>query len=111
MGYPPRVEGVCGVRTQLLFERAALARREGRSGDAEAAYREWMALDPADPVPRYALALLLLERGAYDEGWRLHESRSEVAATGVRKPRWSFPEWRGEPLHGKRLLVFPEQGL
>ena len=94
---------------QSLFAAAAMATRGGRFAEAEAAYRAWMEAAPHDPFPRYSLAVLLLGRGAYEEGGRLYECRSEVPETGVRKPKLSFPEWSGEPVTS--LLLWPEQGL
>jgi len=39
-----------------------------------------------------------------DEAWlRRFEQRV--------RPALPWPEWRGEPLGGKRLVVWPEQGL
>lgn len=39
--------------------------------------------------------------------WRRYERRHAKAP----KPRLPFPEWTGEDLTGKRLVVWPEQGL
>ncbi len=94
---------------QSLFAKAAIATRAGRFAEAETAYRKWMAIAPADPFPRYSLSVLLLGRQAYDEGWRLYETRSDVPQTGVVKPKLSFPEWSGQPVGS--LLLWPEQGL
>lgn len=93
----------------MLLSQAASARRAGRHADAEEVFREWMRRDPADPAPRYGLSTLLLQRGAYAEGWELYEARAEVPETGIRKPQLTFPEWRGEEVGS--LLVLPEQGL
>jgi hypothetical protein len=57
----------------------------------------------------YMRAMQLLAAGEFDAGWPLYESRS--ALQGFEKPALPFPEWRGEDLTGKRLLVWPEQGL
>lgn len=94
---------------QALFARAALARRAGRHEEAEATYRAWLALEPANPAPAYGLSHLLLARGAYAEGWSLYEARADIPETGVKKPPLSFPEWRGEAV--KSLLIWPEQGF
>jgi hypothetical protein len=51
----------------------------------------------------------LLKQGRYTEGWPLFEARPSR-----RKPELKqipCPEWRGEDLTGKRLLVWPEQGF
>lgn len=82
--------------------------RQGRFADAEAVYRAALDADPTDPVARLHLALLLLQDGRYLEAWPYYEAR--VHRPGARpKPRFSFPEWTGEPV--KSLLLWPEQGL
>jgi tetratricopeptide (TPR) repeat protein len=85
----------------------ALARR---FAEAEAAYRAALSLDPADPKARLALGQLHLALGDTARGWPLYEARTEIADQNARK--LDRPgEWRGEPLAGKSLLVWPEQGF
>lgn len=57
-----------------------------------------------------ALAVVLLGLGNYAEAWPLYEARFQVPGART-KPWLEFPGWRGEPLRGKKLAVFPEQGL
>ena len=59
----------------------------------------------------YAMAMRLLASGDYAKGWPLYEARTRSRGTGVKKPDIPFPEWTGEDLAGRRLLVWPEQGL
>ena len=54
------------------------------------------------------LALLELKRGRLGIGWEKYESRFK--AMNVAEPS-SLPRWRGEDLSGRRLLVWPEQGI
>jgi hypothetical protein len=92
-----------------LYRLAAQLRAQVRPEPTEAVLREILARQPGEAQVRFALAYQLLARGAWDEGFRLYEARTEVPALGIRKPRFSFPEWRGEQVGS--LLVFPEQGL
>jgi hypothetical protein len=81
---------------------------QGRFAEAEAVYRAALQADPGDQVARLHLAFLLLQDGRYLEAWPHYEAR--VHRPGARpKPRFSFPEWAGEPV--KSLLLWPEQGL
>lgn len=86
----------------------ALARRDAYV-EAEAAYRRVLALSPDAAASVAALAVLLLARGCYPEGFRLWEARH--AQPRLARPSLPQPEWRGEPLARKKLLVWPEQGL
>jgi hypothetical protein len=78
----------------------------GRYADAEALYQEGLRLRPGDPEFERRLGYLHLREGRYGQGWPLYERR---VRPGQRKPQFSFPEWRGEPV--RRLLVVHEQGL
>ena len=58
------------------------------------------------------LSMIHLLRGNYADGWREHEARwqgsKELAG---KRPVLSGPTWRGEPLAGKTLLLWGEQGM
>jgi tetratricopeptide (TPR) repeat protein len=57
----------------------------------------------------FNLAICILKRGDWAEGWRRYESRLRIARVAWRK--LEGPQWDGEPMPGKTLLVAPEQGL
>lgn len=92
---------------------------EKRFDEAEIAYRRAIALRPGCPEPHLNLGMLLLRRGRFQQGWEEYEARyapgnkngrtqpPPALADGPTLP----PRWRGEPLAGKSLLVWPEQGL
>ncbi len=82
---------------------------QGRFEEEEPYYRHALTLVPDHADALHNLALLELRRGNYKEGWALHEVRwrsskyNPMSVPGV-------PEWRGESLQGKTLLVAGEQG-
>jgi len=88
---------------------AGVLARLGDLAGAEGAYRRAMALAPQAWGTARALGVLLLRQGRYAEGFALFEARHHLPQYA--KPDLAFPEWRGEPLAGKRLLIWPEQGL
>jgi tetratricopeptide (TPR) repeat protein len=82
---------------------------QGRFEEEEPYYRHALTLarDHADAL--HNLALLELRRGNFKEGWALHEVRwrsSKYKPMNVP----GVPEWCGESLQGKTLLVAGEQG-
>ncbi|CAB3759876.1 tetratricopeptide repeat protein [Paraburkholderia humisilvae] len=87
--------------------------RQGRTGEAEAAYRRALDIQPDHAAARFGLAALLLQAQRYEEGWPLYEARHERGDAQKRAsaPDVSCPRWRGEPLHGKSLLIWLEQGF
>jgi tetratricopeptide (TPR) repeat protein len=86
-----------------------LHHRQGRLDLAEAEYRKTLALAPTAAGTMRVLATLLLAQGRFAEGFMYFEARH--AHPAMRKPSLPFPEWRGEPVAGKRLLIWPEQGF
>lgn len=72
-----------------------------------------IALDNQDAsAARFSLSLVNLAEGNFSVGWRYYEARWQ-ALKSLRRTRRSFvqPQWRGEPIQGKRILVYGEQGL
>lgn len=53
----------------------------------------------------------LLAVGRYGEGWPLMEARIALRPDLVAPINVDFPEWKGEPLAGKTILVWLEQGF
>jgi len=68
-------------------------------------------LDPASVTAEFNLAVANLMLGRYEQGWRLYESRWRYEHLSGTKPNLPVPEWQGEDLRGKTILVIGEQGL
>lgn len=65
---------------------------------------------PDHALARFNRGLLALERGELTNGWADYAYRFKA---GRARPdrRFTIPEWNGEPLAGKRLFVWREQGV
>ena len=96
-----------------LTNLGALLADGGHEDEAEAAFRHAIALAPDYPRAQLNLGYLLLAQGRLAEGWRLHELRyhDDLADRATHPPRLPFPQWQGESLSGKSLLIWPEQGF
>ena len=94
------------------FNLGVVLKMQQRFAEAEASYRQTLALQPDYFEVKINLAHLLLNVGRLEEGWALFETRYDPAwpARKIAPPPVGFPIWRGEPLAGKSLLVWPEQG-
>ena len=82
--------------------------------EAEQAARQAIALRPENAEYHFHLAHILLLRGDLEAGWAEYEWRWKLSSfTAINNLRNAFsaPEWRGEDLHGKTILVYTEQGL
>lgn len=83
----------------------------GRLDAAELEYRTALAFQPGNGSASLGLAGLLLSQGRFREGWPLMEARIALNPDLVPAIEVRFPEWRGEALAGKSILVWYEQGL
>lgn len=81
----------------------------GRHEQAIAQYDAVLAEKPdfGDAVINRCYAYL--QREDYDIGWAEYERRFEATQTAARA--FPYPRWRGEPLIGRTILVYAEQGL
>ncbi|MBK8741205.1 MAG: tetratricopeptide repeat protein [Betaproteobacteria bacterium] len=85
---------------------------QGMLPAAIAAFRAAIRQVPAFAEAHWNLALALLLGGDFDEGLVEQEWRLQVAH---HRDWWArrrqFPQWRGEPLAGRRFLILAEQGM
>lgn len=101
---------------ELLNNLAATVLDMHQVDEAIALFRRAIAADPGYHAAHMGLALALLFKGEWEEGWRHYERRwvgSNFALQGmVHKTDTNLPHWHGEAVEpGARLLVFCEQGL
>jgi tetratricopeptide (TPR) repeat protein len=81
-----------------------------QGGDAIPFYRRAIGIHPGFAEAHWNLSLALLLSGSFAEGWREYEWRRGMRE--IFPPRdFRGSQWRGEPLSGKRLLLYAEQGF
>jgi tetratricopeptide (TPR) repeat protein len=68
-------------------------------------------LEPDNVTAEFNLSVAYLLAGCYEQGWPLYESRWRYEHLAGTKPVLPRPEWTGESLSGKTILVVGEQGL
>lgn len=81
----------------------------GDIDQAFAAFERALELEPESGDIHLTKAHLLLSAGRFREGWEEQEYRR--LAPEFPRDRFPFPEWKGEDLTGKNLLVYAEQGI
>ncbi len=77
--------------------------------EAVGAFRRAIAIDPDNAEAQCNLALVLLQCGAFREGWQKYEWRFRSKNWGTRTFRQ--PRWNGENLAKQKILIPCEQGL
>jgi len=82
-----------------------------RHAEAIAAYRRAVALKPDCPDALYNESLAHLCLGEFETGWEQYEFRWTRKEAPEQRP-FKSPKWLGgNPIQGKRLLLWAEQGL
>jgi len=95
---------------RLLSNLGVVCRDTGDLVRAEHYLRRACALRPDDPAIHYNLALALLRAGRLSEGFDEYEWRWQVSRFRQQRRQFTQPLWRGEPLQGRRILIYGEQG-
>lgn len=83
------------------------------SGDltaAESYFRRVIAAQPENAAAHFNLALTLLRAGRLAEGFADYEWRWRLEEFAPQRRQFDQPLWQGEPLHGRRILLYGEQG-
>jgi len=85
----------------------------GQFDGAVASFRRALEINPGLVESHLNLGSLFLSQGRYTEGWLEYEARYDPGYSGRQSipPNLTFPRWQGEPLTGKSIVVWPEQGF
>lgn len=90
---------------------AVVYRTEARFADALQLSEHAAARGLTSPEARMERGMLLLALQRYDEGWFHYESRFQVEGLPSAERADVGSPWRGEPLEGRSILVWAEQGV
>ena len=81
---------------------------QGRTEEAVALYRAVVQLGVRTPQAHTNLGMALLAAGEWGEGWAHYEVRRAINPQRSNVP---WPQWNGENLAGRKILLSCEQGL
>lgn len=95
----------------ILLNLATNLNEIGRSAEAIGYFDKLLGLQPDYAEARHSRAFALLSAGRLAEGWPELRWRLTVNPNPERPPEAAVPRWEGGPLHGRRVLVWTEQGL
>nr|WP_321398778.1 tetratricopeptide repeat protein [uncultured Desulfobacter sp.] len=83
-------------------------RRFGQFDLAENDFEQALSIDPDHGLTLFNRAVLYLLRGDFERGWKEYEWRWTKSAKRIFR---YGKVWEGEPLSGKRIFIYGEQGL
>jgi len=117
LGRPHEAAALLGAATELDTNIAPALNSLGTAhyimGDwaaAAAAFTRAIALDPEFAQARENLAQTHFQTGDYAKGWPDYEWRWKNPDNHLTKISFSAPQWDGQPLAGRHLLLHAEQG-
>lgn len=82
----------------------------GRPTEAIPLYVKAIEREPDFHALSFNLSQALLQAGQWAEGWRFFDFRL-VLRPPEKRPETNAPLWKGEPLGGKSILIWQEQGF
>jgi Flp pilus assembly protein TadD len=111
--------GKAHIETALQLDSADIAIRcnycsvlgyQGRTDEVIAVCDRLLETHPDLKEARLNRALALLKQARFGEAWPDYESRRHTRSNYLPRP-YTYPDWKGESLTGKTVLVYAEQGL
>jgi tetratricopeptide (TPR) repeat protein len=98
-------------RAEAFNDLAATLFAMGRENEAVVFIRRALDLSPGLAEAEETDAIWLLRYGRFREGWRKYEARMRTHNNKHLLRDFAQPQWRGEPLNGRTILLHSEQGL
>jgi tetratricopeptide (TPR) repeat protein len=72
-------------------------------------FQKAIEIEPEFQEAHWNHALCLLLSGDFEQGWKEYQWRFRIPTLNLNR-KFPQPTWAGEPLSGKRLLIYSEQG-
>jgi tetratricopeptide (TPR) repeat protein len=96
---------------EIIRNRAAALHNLGRIEDSRADIRRALALNADFAEAHMVLGESLLLTGDFAEGWKEFEWRTRTVGLSVQERSFAVPQWQGEDIAGRTVLLHAEQGL
>lgn len=98
-------------RTEVLLNRAATLDELHRFQEGERDIAAVLRNNPSHADAHWNDGLHHLLLGDFAGGWPKAEWRWKSASLMMRNPHAAAPQWRGEPIEGKTVLLYSDQGM
>jgi tetratricopeptide (TPR) repeat protein len=102
---------LAGADADVYCGRAIVLKELGRYDEARADFDRALSVDPRNAEAKANKGSLLLLLGQFEEGLELFEHRWVQGDRPKAEIAYRWPEWRGEPIAGKSIIVLDEAGL
>ncbi len=102
--------GIDPTRSETFNDLAASLFRQSRDAEALVCIHQALALDPYMAEAEESESMWLLRYGRFREGWRRYEARNRTGTGRGLFREFRQPQWKGEPIHDRTILLHAEQG-
>lgn len=99
------------TRSEAFNDLGAALFRQHRDAEALGFIRQALKLDPHMAEAEESDSIWLLRYGRFRDGWRKYEARYRTSEGLPLHRNFPQPQWRGEPIHDRTILLHAEQGL
>lgn len=96
---------------EAYMNKAYLMRKQHRLDEAVECVRQALEIDPVSPLANYTYGILNVQNENYREGYPYHEWSWHVADMEKFRPQGDLPDWHGEDINDKALLLYTDQGI
>lgn len=98
------------THSERFNDLAATLFRLSRDAEALGCIRQALTLNPHMPEAEESESIWLLRYGRFREGWQRYEARNRTGIGRGLFREFRQPQWKGEPIHGRTILLHAEQG-
>jgi FkbM family methyltransferase len=102
-----------GGNIDVVFNKGIILGALERLEESIECYDQVLEFRPECPETRFGRSIDLLKLGKFEEGWKEYEWRFKRGSQALREMIGFLPDkpkWNGEPLNGKKILLYIEQG-
>ena len=101
-----------GYRQESIYNLAVILSEFHKTEESMEAYRKVLKINPNNFINHYNYGCECLKNYLFEEGWKYYESRFKAfdRLNHLSKVFRNIPDWNGEDLKNKSILLFNEQG-
>ena len=101
-----------GYKQESVYNLAVIQSEFHKTQESMETYRKVFKINPNHFTAHYNYGCELLKNCLFEEGWKYYESRFKAfeRLNYLRKVFKNLPDWNGESLKNKKILLYNEQG-
>lgn len=101
-----------GYKQEVIYNLAVIQSEFHKTNESMENYRKVFEINSSNYVAQYNYGCECLKNNLFEEGWKYYESRFAAfdRLNNLRKVFKNIPDWNGESLKNKKIILYNEQG-